>query len=576
MTPESKAPDQDFLYTDPNDPNLYPPRSPAATTPPPTAPNNNHQPPTTPLKSEERRTPVVVWALAVLVWVRQVAWWAVKRGWSGVGDCVWRGVGVVWRRPWIGLIAGCLVAWLVSAGYGWTVTVCAGLLVGAGLTGGRATLRVRRVSLARQVKYRNRARQVRTRWVQAMTNASMTRPGENKGDPKVMPRILRMRPHAHGITLTLDASPVGKGVHDFIEQAQSICHSLGCLSLRAQEHPGGRAGRAIRVDLRWTDPFPTTIALSDLPPARRRNHIVTGLDEDGNGLERNIALPNLEVGAQGAGKSTDVWTMLYQLMKAGIPVRLRIFDPKGGTELGILEDACWDYASNPAQWAQFLGRACGALQVRQSIMKSRGMRSTEPSDEFPLDLMVIDELVTVLAMSRGTMRAFGMEVAVKDAFAVYLSQQRAAGSSTIALSQLGEKDVIGPARGLFSYITCLRVNPTEKALVDILLGQGASRAYPAHQLQPGPETAGIGWTTTEKRGVVRYRGANPTEAERMEVLEWLRASLHNQRKVSAPDPAAEGVRTAPKPRPRKAASKRAVPAGQGTTADAVTETGGEK
>jgi hypothetical protein len=155
--------------------------------------------------------------------------------------------------------------------------------------------------------------------------------------------------------------------------------------------------------------------------------------------------------------------------------------------------------------------------MRQKIMAQRGIRKLEPSDEFPLDLMLIDELVTVLAMSRGQearVRVFGQEMSAKEAFLVYMSQIRASLGSCIALSQLAEKNILGPIRGMFPYVSCLRVGPTEKELVDILLGQGAHNAFPAHMFDANdPHMAGRGYVRT-KEGVLLYRAAFMTDAER--------------------------------------------------------------
>ena len=34
--------------------------------------------------------------------------------------------------------------------------------------------------------------------------------------------------------------------------------------------------------------------------------------------------------ARGGDPSSDIWARLYALLEAGVPVRLRVFDPKGG------------------------------------------------------------------------------------------------------------------------------------------------------------------------------------------------------------------------------------------------------
>lgn len=498
----------------------------------------------------------------------RVGWWAV-RGWRAVGDGVWWAAGVWWRWPVRGSALLASGWWFAPATVRQAVTLCVFAAVLAGLTGGRAAIRVRVASLHRVVKYRKYRRRTRSRYVAAMANAGMVKtPTTGDSKRKLYPRLLATRPHPHGITLHIDPSPIGAGVQQFIDHSATIANTMGALGSRATLINTWR-GRAVQLDLRWQEPFPATIRPEDLPPAKGFQRVTTALDEDGNGLERNPRLPTLVVAAQGGGKSTEVWSLLYQLYKAGLPVRLRIFDPKGGTELGMLEEVCWQYESNPARWSHFLAKACGGLQVRQGLQKQAGLLNTPWNEEFPLDLMIIDELVTVLAMSRGTMRAFGQEVGVRDALAVYLSQARAANASVFALSQLGEKEVIGPARGLFTYISCLRVNPTEKALVDVLLGQGAHHAYPAHQLQPGPETAGIGWTTTERSGVVRYRGAEPTMEQRQELIEWLRGQVEEQRRRHGRDPEPEKA-----PAKKAAPRRRKPPAGQRTTEQAVTETAG--
>jgi hypothetical protein len=481
--------------------------------------------------------------------------------WAGVvavcsrwGDVTWAAAALVVRWPWWSALLVGLVVWWGGVTAGLVLGVAAGSGLTAGFAGGGAALRARSASVQRRWNHRKWARLLRRRWPSAMANAGfVTTTGSAEAETKKMPVRRRMRPHRGGVSVWVDASPSGRGITDFITQAPRLCNSFGALSLRAYGAKSITGAQLVRADFRWEEPFPQAIPLSALPKPKHRHHVVVGLDEDGRGLERNLALPSLIVAAQGGGKSTEVWTTLWALMRAGIPVRLRVFDPKGGTELGLLEDACWDYGSNPAQWPKFLGRACGAMQVRQAMMKKEGLQTAPMNDKYPLDLMVIDELVTVLALSRGTMWAFGAEISVKDAFAVMLSQGRSSGSSVLALSQLPEKDVIGAARGLFTYVSCLRVNPTEKSAVDMLLGQGAHNAYPAHTLQPGPETAGIGWTTTKTEGIIKYRGAAPTAEDRAEVLAWLQASAVNNRAKSAPDPPVRDI-------PRKAAKAAAKPA----------------
>jgi hypothetical protein len=197
---------------------------------------------------------------------------------------------------------------------------------------------------------------------------------------------------------------------------------------------------------------------------------------------------------------------------------------------------------------------------------------TEPSEEFPLDLMLIDELVTVLAFSRGQdakVRVWGNEMSAKEAFTVYLSQIRATLGSCIALSQLGEKQILGPARGMFPYISCLRVGPTEKELVDILLGQGAHNAFPAHELDPtDPNMAGRGWVRT-KEGVIAYRAAFMNDEERAAEAREIAKATAGYRRRGLGDPVVQETIRQPLKRPARGAKKTG-----GAPADGAAQQGG--
>jgi hypothetical protein len=70
---------------------------------------------------------------------------------------------------------------------------------------------------------------------------------------------------------------------------------------------------------------------------------------------------------------------------------------------------------------------------------------------------------------------------------------------------------------LFGYKTLLRVGSDE--LVDVLLGPGKSKQYPAHLLPQDEKFAGIGFVDTRgPRGVVKYRSACLSEPERRRVV----------------------------------------------------------
>jgi DNA translocase FtsK/SpoIIIE-like protein len=436
----------------------------------------------------------------------------------------WAVARIVWAHPW---------AWAVLAGLGCWLTpvtishIALALVIAAilamGPSAGSASRSKQLASLAAVGNYRKRRRRIQRRWVKMWTNAGLVRPALTPGADKRLPKLKAMKPHRDGVTAYVAGEEVAVGVDQVISAAAALTETVGALSLRVTKPTTGRDLLHRRTDLlavtlKFQDPFPVRpIRLDELPAPSGPGRVVIGLDEEHRGLEKSLFLPSLIVGAPGAGKSTEVWTTLKALRTAGIPFRLRVFDPKGGLELGDLKEAAYHYESVVTRWPRFLETACAALEMRQKIMRERGLRKLEPSEEFPLDLMLVDELVTALAASRGQearVRIFGQDMSARDGFVVYLSQIRASLGSCIALSQLGEKAVLGPARAMFPYVSCLRVGPTEKELVDILLGQGAHNAYPAHLLDPtDPNMAGRGWVRT-KEGVILYRAAYMNDAER--------------------------------------------------------------
>jgi hypothetical protein len=126
---------------------------------------------------------------------------------------------------------------------------------------------------------------------------------------------------------------------------------------------------------------------------------VVGLDSFGDPVEKDVRLPNAFFGMSGAGKSTEIWRILQGLQEAGIPHRVRVFDPKGGQEFVDLEHAAYYYERNPKNWPVFLERAFRALDARQAALRSNHARKNEFTRDSPLDIMIIDELLTAIAMS---------------------------------------------------------------------------------------------------------------------------------------------------------------------------------
>lgn len=391
--------------------------------------------------------------------------------------------------------------------------------------------RTRLSSLQGLRAFAKRRRRIRRRWATVCEDSGLAKSGDRPRAKRV-PRLRKVtatpvgvRIFAEGGNVSISAGHVGKA-------ADRVKAGFRARDLKVREH-GGPSNRLL-FDLIFDDPFETIIRPEFLPAPTKPLHVVTGLDGDGEGLQRDMRLPTLLVGGKGAGKSSEVWAILWGLQTAGIYHRVRVFDPKGGQEFVDLDEAAYYYERNPTLWGQFLQRAWTALAYRQDELRKAKMRKNDFTADRPLDVMIIDELLTVLAFSdnKKKIQVKGSSVPLADAFMIYLSECRSAGFTVIACSQLTQKATIGDIRDLFDYVTCLRVASDD--MVRSVLGD--PKLHPAHEIPALPGFEGIGYTQTEA-GVVKYRAAYLDDDERTDVARrmrqqtaWIRArqAAHKQ------------------------------------------------
>jgi hypothetical protein len=289
------------------------------------------------------------------------------------------------------------------------------------------------------------------------------------------------------------------------------------------------------MELQHTDSLADPIPVDRLPEPTRYLHVVPQIAESGQGVEQPLPPLHLTVGATRSGKSVRSWVLIKLILDAGIPLRLRIFDPKR-QEWSAMAGAAHDYESDVTKWPAFLGRAYGGLRARQSALAGRGVTELRKfTDRDPLDLMILDEFLSVLPFRNhdvklgdggGTMKAH----AVLDLFA---SQCLAAGYGLEAAAQLGQKEVIGSVRDLFPAATILRVPPQASEMVDAVLGPGAKQLYPAHQIPAGRHTAGQGYTRTASGAVPRTRVGWIDDDQRAELVGRVRTETRRLRAARA-------------------------------------------
>jgi DNA segregation ATPase FtsK/SpoIIIE-like protein len=362
----------------------------------------------------------------------------------------------------------------------------------------------------------HRAKLFETVQIEDALHSPRTHPGGRK-----VPRLKRwgrdrVRFTPAGLALTVDGSNIGAGASAFEgDQATVLKARWRALDLIVGPAPGRPYLTELRVIK--TDPFAAVIRPSQLPPAPLppTGLCTIGKDSDGNWVTKDARMPNLMAGAPGAGKSSECWALLHELCRQKLPFRVRVYDPKGGQEFFNLDGLAYRYEADPTQWCRFLEEAIAAMAAQQHSLKSAGKRKWVPGNEqWPLDVMVIDELVTVIAMMAGAknvVKINGKDVPALKAFLVFLSQCRAAGFSVVACTQLTQKEAIGLIRDLFAYVTCLRVGSDE--MVKTILGN--SKTYPAHEIPVGDAFAGIGYMADPASGrPIKYRSFYLEDSER--------------------------------------------------------------
>jgi hypothetical protein len=273
-----------------------------------------------------------------------------------------------------------------------------------------------------------------------------------------------------------------------------------------------------KMDLRHSDPLGEVVRLGDLPEPRRYLHVVPARAADGSGVEQPLPPLNLTVGATRAGKSNRSWALIRLILDEGIPLRLRVFDPKR-QEFAALAKAAYQYENEVTRWPEFLGHAYGGLMGRQEWLAGRGIKELRSfTDENPLDLMILDEFLSVLAFRHYDVIVDGRKVKAGPLLSQFASQCLAAGFGVEAGAQLGQKEVLGEVRDLFPTATCLRVPPQASEMVNAVLGPGAAGMFPAHEIPAGRHTAGVGYSRTPSGMVLRTRVAYLDDDERAEVV----------------------------------------------------------
>lgn len=171
------------------------------------------------------------------------------------------------------------------------------------------------------------------------------------------------------------------------------------------------------------------------------------LDE---GVDMELDNHLLIVGESGSGKSNLVWHIKSNLNKHGVPHVLYVLDPKQ-VELADLEHCpqTHRYVDNPRDVNKAIEDFHNMMLETLRDMKTKGIRKVTFSTEYPLHILIIDEMLMIGMVNR-------QDVA-DTKFGQILIAGRAAGFIVVANSQLGQVDVLGRVRDLFPQRICMAV-----------------------------------------------------------------------------------------------------------------------
>jgi S-DNA-T family DNA segregation ATPase FtsK/SpoIIIE len=310
----------------------------------------------------------------------------------------------------------------------------------------------------------------------------------------------------------------GQVVEDWGKVANRLCQTFGAQDCRVRSVPG--RPHEIEAWFLVNDPLEQIVGPNAQEVPVRLDALPIGLREDGEDYRLPL-LGNhlLLVGATGAGKSSVLWSIIYQLAPAIADGTVEVWgiDPKA-MELAAGEPLFARLAySGPADYAQTLEDAVVVMQERQATL--RGVtRLHQPTPAEPLIVIMIDELAALSHVNERDLRR-----RIDNALGLLLSQGRAVGVSIIGGIQDPRKDVL-PARDLFPVRIALRL--TESEQVHLILGPGA-RDRGAHADQIPHSLPGIGFVQID--GIpepVRVRFAYVTDDHiRMLAAGWRRLSV---------------------------------------------------
>lgn len=250
-----------------------------------------------------------------------------------------------------------------------------------------------------------------------------------------------------------------------------------------------------QISIIWGDPTSRILYPEDIIQARPRDRsqITFGLDPDHQPVSVSLTTSTLIIGESESGKSNCLWSILNGMNEKVIPYRLWVADPAGGVELSELENSPFleQYVQRFSDIEIMISRMHGKMLERLETLKQNGKRKSPNDEEYPLNVLVVDELLSLPNYDQ------------RSDLGQILSAGRKAGYIIIALSQLSQIDALGRMRDLFPQRLCHATKSRE--MTDAALGSGAELSG-AYCSRIPKSTPGVGYFfSLDSRVYTRFR-----------------------------------------------------------------------
>ncbi|MDT7723452.1 MAG: segregation ATPase FtsK/SpoIIIE, family [Actinomycetota bacterium] len=342
----------------------------------------------------------------------------------------------------------------------------------------------------------------------------------------LVPRLLRVSSPTPSIDVLKVKICKGQSLRTFRDAQEELASALGADVIAIEK----TKPRLLTITLVHGNPFDDVVPAVEIPADVEDVDLTAvelGDTEYGKPwVEPLLGQHWLISGATGSGKGSLIWNPLRSIgpmIREGL-VRVWMIDPKGGMETELGKPLFHRYATSADEDVEdddgdeinpmlaLLIEFRDAMKDRQALLRDRKERKVTVSTETPLEVLMIDELAMLTALSERKMIG-----PMNRVLAEILTQGRAAGFAVCAYLQEPTKDVV-PVRDLFTRRISLRTGSS--SYVDMILGDEARlRGALADEIPETEEYAGIGYRTSEKsRNPIRVRAGFTTDDDITELV----------------------------------------------------------